>query len=169
MYFILLLIIETVDFYPVPSQPSRVCVCVCVWPGARLCVRRTEYGRQSGALRQFQAFIFLIYKRQALCAPTSPPLPRQGNRGGIIASEVQKYRVAIWEEDEKKRKREKEQKASVRMKRAGKEFQTGSFTPATGTQRLRHCDKRQSKCICKCKRLLSLLKHCAGFFPALEA
>lgn len=30
------------------------------------------------------------------------PLPRQGNRGGIIASEVQKYRLAIWREDERK-------------------------------------------------------------------
>lgn len=47
--------------------------------------------------------------------------------------------------------------------RVGKASQTGSFTAGTGTERLRHCDKRQSKCICKCKRLLSLLKHYAAF------
>lgn len=65
--------------------------------------RGREYGRQSSGLRQFQAFIFLIHKRQALCAVVFfflsffffIPLSRQGNRGGIIASEVQKYRVAI--------------------------------------------------------------------------
>lgn len=41
--------------------------------------------------------------------------------------------------------------------------QTCPFTVETGTERLRHCDKRQSKCICKCEGLLSLLKHCAVF------
>lgn len=51
--------------------------------------------------------------------------------------------------------------------KVGKESQTGSFTSGTGTERLRHCDKRQSKCICKCKRLLSLLKHCATPFSRL--
>lgn len=67
-----------------------------------VCVRGREYSRQSSGLRQFQAFIFLIHKRQALCAVVFfffllllLPLPCQGNRGGIIASEVQKYRVAI--------------------------------------------------------------------------
>ncbi len=65
-----------------------------------VCMRGREFERQSSGLRQFQAFIFLIHKRQALCAVVfffffPLPLPRQGNRGGIIASEVQKYRVAI--------------------------------------------------------------------------
>lgn len=33
-----------------------------------VCMRGREYERQSSGLRQFQAFIFLIHKRQALCA-----------------------------------------------------------------------------------------------------
>lgn len=45
----------------------------------------------------------------------------------------------------------------------GKESQTGSFTAGTGTERLRRCDKRQSKCICKCKRLLSLPEQPGSF------
>lgn len=49
----------------------------------------------------------------------------------------------------------------------GKESQTGSFTAGTGTERLRRCDKRQSKCICKCKRLLSLPEQPCSFSSPL--
>lgn len=118
----MLLIIETVDFYPVPSRPGpAVCKNVFVYvtetedESMFVCARGGEYGRQGSGPRQFQAFIFLIHKRQALCGVVffPPPcfffsfffhlsLPRQGNRGGIIASEVQKYRLAIWREDERK-------------------------------------------------------------------
>lgn len=186
----MLLIIETVDFYPVPSRPGpAVCKNVFVYvtetedESMFVCARGGEYGRQGSGPRQFQAFIFLIHKRQALCGVVffpppcfffsfffHLPLPRQGNRGGIIASEVQKYRLAIWREDERKtraRGRRGMEGEREQGQAKGKESQTGSFTAGTGTERLRHCDKRQSKCICKCKRLLSLPEQPCSFSSPL--
>lgn len=166
MYFILLLIIETVDFYPVPSLPSRVCVC------DRGCVSVRDRQKTADTAALWGNFkpLFSWYTKGRLCVcphPAAAPTSRQSRWHNCIrGAEIQGLQFKRRMRRRGRGRRSK--KAGARMKRAGKEPQTGSFTLATGTQRLRHCDKRQSKCICKCKRLLSLLKHCAGFFPVSE-
>lgn len=70
----MLLLIETVYFYPVhfPGKPSCLCVRACH--------------------RQFSGLYFLDTQSFALCFFFSLSL-LQGNRGGIIASVLQKYRL----------------------------------------------------------------------------
>lgn len=65
---------------------------MCATAGAFVCEtdRERQTERRSEAISSL--YFLDIQKAGFVCAPTPLPLPRQGNRGGIIASEVQKYR-----------------------------------------------------------------------------
>lgn len=66
---------------------ERVCMSVCVSERER----ETERGCEA-----ISSLYFLDIQSQSLCvAVFFIPLPRRGNRGGIIASEFQKYRLPI--------------------------------------------------------------------------
>lgn len=101
----MLLLIETVYFYPVhfPGKPSCLCVRACH--------------------RQFSGLYFLDTQSFALCF-FFPLSLLQGNRGGIIASVLQKYRLQFGGE---------------------KQFQTSAFIRGAEVLRLRTRDREHAR------------------------
>lgn len=102
----MLLLIETVYFYPVhfPGKPSCLCVCACH--------------------RQFSGLYFLDTQSFALCFFFFSLSLLQGNRGGIIASVLQKYRLQFGGE---------------------KQFQTSAFIRGVEVLRLRTRDREHAR------------------------
>lgn len=66
--------------------------CLCVRGGEEKAADREQWSEAISSL-----YFLDTQKAGFVCGSflSPPPAPRQGNRGGIIASEVQKYRVAI--------------------------------------------------------------------------